>query len=379
MDFSFTEEQLLLRETVHKMVVDKIAPAAVENDKNNTFAKESADLLAKQGLLGITIPEKYGGQGLDYLTLSIVAEEISKGDAATAAIMGASNLGFSGILRYGNEEQKRTYLPGLAKGEKLAAFGLTEPSSGSDIAQTLSTGVIDGDHVILNGTKHFITNGEVAQIYTVYVYTNKEAFLRGLSCFIVEKGTPGFSFGKHEDKMGMRGAQVAELVFEDCKVPMKNLVGNMGDGYEIMLDAMFSCRAVIGSQAVGLAQGALDLAIAYGKQRIQYGKPIVKHQAIQFMLADMYAEINAGRYLAYNAARSIDEKKKDWRMKATAAKLFCSEMSHRVVHKALQIHGGYGYMKEFPIERIYRDQRLIEIYEGTSELNRFFLGAQLGR
>ena len=272
MDFDFTEEQLMLKDTVRKMVEDKIAPAAVENDKNNTFAKESTDLLAKQGLLGITIPEKYGGQGLDYLTLSIVAEEISKGDAATATIMGASNLGFSGILRYGNEEQKRTYLPDIARGEKLAAFALTEPSSGSDIAQTLSTGVIDGDNVILNGTKHFITNGEVAEVYTVYVYTDKDALLRGLSCFIVEKGTPGFSFGKHEDKMGMRGAQVSELVFEDCKVPMKNLVGNLGEGYEIMLDAMFSCRAVIGSQAVGLAQGALDLAIAYGKQRIQYGK-----------------------------------------------------------------------------------------------------------
>ena len=379
MDFSLTEEQLMLKETVRKMVVDKIAQFAVENDRNNTFAKESVDLLAKQGLMGIVIPEEYGGPGLDYFTLCLVVEELSKGDAAAAAIMAANNLGFSGILRHGNEEQKKTYLPQIAEGEKLAAFALTEHSSGSDISQTLSTGVVDGDHVILNGTKHFITNGEVAEVYTVYVYTDKDALLRGLSCFIVEKGTPGFSFGKHEDKMGMRGAKVSELIFEDCRVPMKNLVGNLGDGYQVMLDSMFSCRAVIGSQALGLAQGALDLAIAYGKQRIQYGKPVTKHQAIQFMLADMYTEINAGRYLAYNAARSIDKKEKDWRMKTSASKLFCSEMAHRVVHKALQIHGGYGYMKEFPIERIYRDQRLIEIYEGTNELNRLFIGSQLGK
>lgn len=379
MEFNLTEEQVLLKKTVRKLVLDKIAPAAAKNDRNNTFAKESADLLAKQGLMGIVIPEEYGGQGSDYLTLAIVSEEISKGDVSTATIMGGSGLGYSAILRYGSEEQKKTYLPALAKGEKLAAFALTEPSSGSDIAQTLSTGVLQGESIILNGTKHFITNGEVAEIYTVFVYTNKEALLRGLSCFVVEKGTPGFTFGKHEDKMGMRGAQVAELIFGDCKIPKTNLVGNLGDGYQIMIDAMFIGRAIVASNAVGLAQGALDLAIAYGKQRIQYGKPIVKHQAIQFMLADMYTELNAGRYLTYNAARSVDEKNNDWKMKTTAAKLFCSEMAHRVVHKALQIHGGYGYIKELPIERFYRDQRILEIFEGTNELNRFFLGAQLGK
>jgi len=379
MDFRFTDEQLMLKEILRKMVVDKIGPAAAENDIKNTFAKESINLIGKQGLMGIIIPEEYGGLGLDYLTFSIVVEELSKGDASVAAIMGAHNLGLSGILHFGSEEQKRTYLPELARGEKLAAFALTEPSSGSDIAETKSKGVLEGENFILNGTKHFITNGGVADIYAVYVYTKKEERLRGLSCFIVEKGTPGFTFGKHENKMGMRGAQVNELIFEDCKIPKKNLVGKLGDGYSIMLNSMFSSRVVIGSQSVGLAQGALDMAVRYAKQRIQFGKSIIKHQAIQFMFADMYTEINAARFLVYNAACAIDENEKDWRMKATAAKLFGSEMAHRVVHKALQIHGGYGYMKEFPIERFYRDQRLIEIYEGTSELNRFFLGAQLGK
>jgi butyryl-CoA dehydrogenase len=379
MDFNFSEEQLMLKETLRKIVVEKISPAAMENDLNNVFAKESVDLIGRQGLLGVIIPVEYGGQGLDYLTLSIVVEEISRGDASLGAIIGAHTLGVTGILYFGNEKQKKSYLAGLASGEKLAAFGLTEPSSGSDVAEAKSTGVVKGEDVILNGTKHFITNGGVADIYLVYVYTSKKDRLRGLSCFIVEKGTAGFSFGKHENKMGMRGAQVSEIIFEDCKIPKSNLVGELGNGYTIMLRSVFAGRIVIASQAVGLGQGALDMAISYGKQRIQFGKPVIKHQAIQFMFADMYTELNAARFLTYNAARSLDENKKDWMMKTTAAKLFASEMAHKVVHKALQIHGGYGYMKEFPIERLYRDQRLIEIYEGTSELHRYYLGAQLGK
>jgi len=379
MDFNLSDEQKMLQESIRKMVDDKIRPAAVVNDEENRFALESAELMAEQGLMGILIPEKYGGQGLDYVTMLVAVEEVARGDVSAATILGASTLGFSPILEFGNEEQKKKFLPDLASGKKLAACAYTESESGSDISQTLSTGNIDGEYVVLNGTKHFITNGERAEIYTVYVYTNKKDGIKGLSCFIVEKGSEGFFFGKHENKMGMRGAQVAELIFEDCRIPKRNLVGNLGDGYRIIFDSMLRCRIEIGGLAVGLAQEAMDLAIDYAKRRVQFGKPIIKHQAIQFMLADMYTEINAARCLAYNAAASIDENKQDWMMKATAVKLFASEMAHRVVSKALQIHGGYGYMKEYPIERLYRDQRLLEIYEGTSEMHRLFLGTQLGK
>lgn len=379
MDFNFTEEQLMLKNTVKKMVDDKIAPAAVDNDVNGTMAKESIDLLAKQGLMGITIPTKYGGQGLDYVTYNMLIEEISKGDVSTSTIMFTHTLGLFGILKYGTEEQKNKYLPALAKGERIAAFGLTEPQSGSDIAQTKSNGVLEGDHFVLNGLKHFISNAETAEVYTIYAVTDKSSGLKGLSCFILEKGTAGFTFGRHENKMGIRGALAGELIFDNCRIPKGNLVGNPGDGYTIMLNAMFSSRPSVGAQGVGLAQSALDTAIAYAKVRVQYGSPIIRHQLIQGMMADMYTEISAARLLVFDASKAIDEAKKDWMLKATVAKLFATEVCHKAVHKSLQIHGGYGYMKDYPIERYYRDQRILELYEGTNELHRLFIVGQLSR
>jgi len=379
MDFNFTEEQLMLKNIVKKMVDEKIAPASLENDASGTVAKESVELLAKQGLMGITIPQTYGGQGLDYVTYNMVIEEVSKGDVSTSTIMFTHTLGLAGILKFGNEEQRRKHLPALAKGEKLAAFGLTEPESGSDIAQTRSTAVQDGDGFVINGNKHFISNAGAAEVYTVYVSTDKAAGLKGLSCFIVEKGTPGFDFGRHENKMGIRGAIAGELIFDKCRVPKENLVGKLGDGYTVMINAMFSSRPSVGAQGVGLAQSALEKAIEHAKVRIQYGSPIIRHQLIQGMVADMYTEINAARLLVFDASKAIDEGKKDWMLRATMAKLFATEMSHRVVHKALQIHGGYGYMKDYSIERYYRDQRILELYEGTNELHRLFISGQLSR
>lgn len=379
MEFNFTDEQMMLKETVRKMVDEKIAPAAIENDKEKRFAAESIRLLADHGLLGLVIPEEYGGSGSDYVTYVMVNEEISRGDISTSTIMFTHTLGLTPILNFGSEEQKQMYLPDLAKGKKIAAFGLTEPSSGSDVSKTRTRALLNGNEFTINGTKHFISNASLADTYSVFVMTDKEAGLKGLSCLIVEKGTPGFSFGRHHDKMGIRGAVAGELIFEDCKVSDKNLLSGLGKGNAILMDGIFSSRPSVAAQAVGLSQCALDSAIAYAKTREQFGRTIIQHQAIQWMIADMHVDINAGRGLMYKAARAIDEKSKTWMMDATVAKLFCTEMSHRVVHKALQIHGGYGYMKEFAIERLYRDQRILELYEGTSELHRWFIAAQLSR
>jgi alkylation response protein AidB-like acyl-CoA dehydrogenase len=379
MDFNFTEEQSMMKDMVKRMVDEKIAPAAVDNDKSGAVAKESAELLAKNGMMGIKIPDKYGGQGLDYVTFNMVIEEISKGDVSTSAILFVHNLGLYGILKYGNEDQRKKYLPDLARGTKIAAFGLTEPESGSDTAQTKTMASPDEGGFLLNGIKHFISNAEVAEVYTVYAVTDKSAGLKGLSCFVVEKGTKGFTFGKHEDKMGLRGSTAGELIFDNCRIPKDNLVGNLGSGYKIAMEAIFASRPSVGAQGVGLAQSSLEKAIAYAKVRIQYGSPIIQHQLIRCMLADMHTEICASRLLVFDASRAIDEGKKDWRMKAAVAKIFATEMSHRIVHKALQIHGGYGYMKDYPIERYYRDQRVLEIYEGTNEMNRLFIAGQLAR
>lgn len=379
MDFKFTEEQLMLKDMVKRMVDEKIAPAAIENDKNGAMAKESIDLLAKQGLMGMKIPSKYGGQGVDYVTYNMVIEEISKGDVSTTTIMFTHNAGLYGILKYGNENQREKYLPDLATGRKIAAFALTEPESGSDTVKTKTTAITDADGFVLNGLKHFISNAEAADIYTVYAMTDKSAGLKGLSCFALEKGTEGFTFGKHEEKMGLRGSIAGELIFDNCRIPKDNLVGNFGDGYKIAIEAIFASRPSVGAQAVGLGQSSLDKAIGYAKVRIQYGSPIIQHQLIRCMMADMHTEISAARLLVFDASSAIDEGKKDWMMKAAVAKLFATEMSHRVVHKALQIHGGYGYMKDYEIERYYRDQRVLEIYEGTNEIHRLFIAGQLSR
>jgi len=379
MDFNFSDEQNLLRDTVKRMVAEKIAPAAIENDVEGKVAIDSIKLLGDHELLGLVVPEKYGGAGLDYVTYVMVNEEISRGDISTTTILFTHTLGLTPILNFGSEEQKEKYLPPLAKGEKLTAFGLTEPSSGSDVSKTLTTAVLDGNEYVLNGTKHFISNAGVAETYSIFASTDKSAGLKGLSCFIVEKGTPGFSFGSHHNKMGMRGAVAGELIFEDCRIPAENLVAGLGKGNAILMNGIFSSRPSVAAQGVGLAQGALDAALSYAKTREQFGAPIIRHQAIQWKLADMYVDIDAGRGLLYKAARSLDENKKTWMMDATVAKLYCTEMSHRVVHSALQIHGGYGYMKDFPIERLYRDQRILELYEGTSEMHRWFIAAQLSR
>lgn len=379
MEFKLNDEQMLLKNSIKKMVDKEIAPAAVENDAQNKVATENVKLLAENGILGMVVPEEYGGGGTDYVTYVMANEEISRGDISTSTILFTHTLGLTPILNFGNEKQKEQYLPVLAKGEKLAAFALTEPSSGSDISKTLTTAVLDGDEYILKGTKHFISNAGVADIYTVFASTDKSAGLKGLSCFIVEKDTPGFTFGSHHNKMGLRGAAAGELVFDNCRIPKENLINDIGMGNRILMDGIFSSRPSVAAQGVGLAQGAMEQAIAYAKTREQFGSPIIQHQAIQWMVTDMYVDINAGRWLMYKAAKSIDEKEKTWMMDATTAKLFCSEMSHRVVHKALQIHGGYGYMKDFPIERLYRDQRILELYEGTSEVHRWFIAAQLSR
>ena len=369
MEYLFNEEQKMIQLTCRRLVAEKIAPEAAKLDESGEFPKDTIELLAKQGLLGIVIPERYGGSQMGYLAFCLAIEEISKGCASTADILGAHALGCFPLVDFGTEEQKRRYLPSLSKGEKLAAFALTEPETGSDFSGTRTTALREGNSYIINGTKRFITNGGEADFYVVFASTDPKKRLRGLSAFIVEKGEKGFEFGKKENKMGLRAAPTRELLFSECRVPERNLLGSLEMGSDIALSSVDQGKPLIGAQALGIAEAAFTAAFSYAQQRVQFGKPIIQHEGIQFMFSDMATEINAARLLVYHAA-ILKDKGLKFIKEAAMAKLYSSEMAHRVVHKALQIHGGYGYMKDYPIERYYRDQRITEIYEGTSEMQR---------
>ncbi|MBM3249042.1 MAG: acyl-CoA dehydrogenase [Candidatus Omnitrophica bacterium] len=377
MDYLLTEEQKMIRDLSRQIADEKIRPKAAEYDKADEFPKDVIKDLAKSDLFGIFVPEEYGGMGISVLNLCIVTEELSKACGGIAVCYAASALGTFPILLFGNDEQKKKYLPALAKGEKIAAFGLTEPAAGSDASAIQTTAKKVGDHYILNGTKHFITNGGDAEIYTVIAMTDKTKGARGASAFIVEKGTPGFTFGKKEDKMGIRASSTRELVFTDCKIPKENLLAKEGMGFIVTMKTFDMSRPGVAAQALGIAQGALDHAVKYAKEREQFEKSISTFQGIQWMLADMATQIEAARALIYAVARMVDSGNAKVGKESAMAKLFASDVAMKVTTDAVQILGGYGYMKDYPVEKYMRDAKITQIYEGTNQIQRNIIANQV--
>jgi alkylation response protein AidB-like acyl-CoA dehydrogenase len=377
MDFQLTEEQQMIRKMVRDFAEREIAPIAQETDKTGEFPWELIRKMASLGLLGLPIPEEYGGAGADYVSFAIALEEIARACGSTAITLDAhTSLACEPIYLFGTEEQKRKYLVPMARGEKLGAFGLTEPEAGSDAGATKTRAVLDGDEWVINGQKIFITNGSIADVVVITAVTDPEKGTRGISNFIVEKGMPGFRPGRDEEKMGLKGSITSELFFEDCRVPRENLLGKEGEGLKQSLITLDGGRIAIGAMAVGLAQAAFEKAAAYSKERVQFGQPIANFQAIQWMIADMATEIEAARLLVYRAAWLKDQGVR-FTKEAAMAKLYASEVAERACYKALQIHGGYGYMREYDVERMYRDQRLCAIGEGTSEIQRLVIARQV--
>jgi len=377
MDFELNEEQRLVRDMVHDLAQNEIAPRAAQVDKTEEFPAENIRKLAELDLMGLPYPEAYGGGGGDYLSYAIAVEEIARACGSTALVYAAHiSLGCGPIYSFGTEDQKQKWLPLLCSGQGLGAFGLTEPEAGSDAGATRTTAVRDGDYYVLNGSKMWITSGAIAEVVNCTAKTDSEAGTRGITCFLVEKGMPGFIPGKNEPKMGLKGSVTSALSLEDCRVPAANLLGEEGEGFKQMLITLDGGRISIGAMALGLAQAALDEAIRYARERVQFGQPIAKFQAIQWMLADMATEIDAARLMVYRAAALKDAGKR-FTKEAAMAKLYASEVAERAAFKALQIHGGYGYSREYPVERIYRDQRLCSIGEGTSEIQRLVIARQV--
>ncbi len=381
MHFQLTEEQNLIRETVRNFAETEIAPSASQRDEEERFDRELMfDKVAELGLTGIVFPEEYGGAGADYISYAIAVEELSRVCASTGVTLSAHlSLGANPIYMFGTEEQKQKYLVPLAEGTKLGAFALTEPSAGSDAGGTRTTAVLDGDEWILNGSKIFTTNGNGAEIYIVFARSDKEAEKHhGISAYIVEKGTPGFSFGKKEVKMGIRSSLTYELVFENCRIPKENLLGTEGEGFKLGMKTLDGGRIGIAAQALGIAQGALDATIAYTKERKQFDTVITRFQGVQFQLADMATQVEAARLLVYQAADRAS-KGLPYGKESAMAKMFASETAMRVTTQAVQLHGGYGYTRDFPVERMMRDAKITEIYEGTNEIQRLVIGTAITR
>lgn len=377
MDFVLSKEHQMAQTLFRDFAEKEVKPLAHEIDETERFPKETVEKLAKVGMLGIPYDKKYGGQGADYLTYALAMEAVSACCGSTGIIMSVHTSLCCGVLNaFGTEEQKQKYLVSLAKGEYLGAFGLTEPSAGTDAAGAQTKAVLDGDHYIINGSKIFITNSGIADVYTIFAMTDKSKGARGLSCFIIEKNTPGFSVGKPELKMGIRASVACELIFDNVRIPKENLVGAEGRGFGIAMKALDGGRIGIAAQALGLAQGALDEVVAYVKERKQFGKPLSTLQNTQFTLADMEARIQAARMLVYKAACTLDAGK-PYTVPAATAKLIASETASWVANRAVQLMGGYGYMREFNSERIMRDAKITEIYEGTSEVMRMVISGAL--
>ncbi len=373
-----SQEHTMLREMVRDFAKNEIEPVAAELDETEKFPREILQKMAELGLMGIPYPEKYGGAGMDTLALAIAIEEIGRVCASTGITLAAhTSLGSYPIYAFGNEAQKQKYLRPLAEGKSIGAFGLTEPEAGSDAAGVKTTAQKRGDTYILNGTKFFCTNGGEADFVIVSARTNPEAERhKGMSTFIVERNFPGFKLGKKENKMGLRASNTQELIFEDCEVPAENLIGNEGDGFKLAVMTLDEGRIGIGALALGIAQGALDHALRYANERSQFGKPIGHFQAIQFLLADMGTEVQAARHLVYDAAR-LKDAGKPFTKEAAMAKLYASEVGTRTANRAIQIHGGYGYIRDYPVERFYRDAKLMEIGEGTSEIQRLVIARRM--
>ena len=375
--FHLSEDEEILVNVIREIARERVAPRAAEIDHTAEFPRDMQELLAQQDILAMPFPIEYGGIGASKLAVVMAIEELSRYCATTGLMLAVQQLGSLPILLAGNEEQKQTYLPNLASGKWLAAYCLTEAGSGSDSAAMQTVAVRRGDTYVLNGSKRFITNGGLAQVNSVLALTDPKAGNRGISAFIVDKDFPGFSVGRVEEKMGIKGSQTAELIFNNCEVPAKNLLGEEGEGFKIAMMTLDRSRLGIGAQALGIAQGALDLAVAYAKERQQFGKPIADNQAIQFMLADMATKVEASRLLVYNAAHMVDSGITPFTKYAAMAKMFASDRAMEVTTDAVQILGGYGYMKEYPAERMMRDAKITQIYEGTNQIQRVVIARSL--
>ncbi|MBR1854228.1 MAG: acyl-CoA dehydrogenase [Lachnospiraceae bacterium] len=386
MDFSLSKEHEMARALFKEFAENEAKPIAIEIDETERFPRETVDKMAKYGFLGIPVPKEYGGQGCDPLTYVMCVEELSKVCGTTGVIVSAhTSLCVDPIMTFGTEAQKQKYLVPLAKGEKLGAFGLTEPGAGTDAQGVQTRAVLDGDSYVLNGSKCFITNGKEADVYVIFAVTGKVEkrgkMLKEISAFIVEKGTPGFTFGTKENKMGIRGSATYELIFTDCRIPKENLLGQRGKGFNIAMHTLDGGRIGIAAQALGIAEGALERTIAYTKERKQFGKAIAGFQNTQFQLADMATKVEAAKLLVYQAAMKKAEYTKNpkvsYSVEAAMAKLYAAEVAMEVTTKAVQLHGGYGYIKEYEIERMMRDAKITEIYEGTSEVQRMVISANI--
>ncbi len=377
MDFVLSKEHEMARTLFREFAETEVKPLAQEVDETERFPRETVEKMAKYGFMGIPFAKEYGGQGCDSLTYAMCVEELSRVCGTTGVIVSAhTSLGAEPINKFGTEEQKQKYLIPLAKGEKLGAFGLTEPGAGTDASGQQTKAVLEGDHYVLNGSKIFITNGGQADIYIIFAMTDKSKGTKGISAFIVEKDFPGFSIGTKEKKMGIRGSSTTELIFEDCIVPKENLLGQEGKGFGIAMTTLDGGRIGIASQALGIAQGAFDETVAYVKERKQFGRAIAKFQNTQFQLADMKTKIEAARLLVYNAAKAKETKKR-FSVEAAMAKLYAAEVAMEVTTKCVQLFGGYGYTREYPVERMMRDAKITEIYEGTSEVQRMVISGDL--
>jgi len=378
MDFALSPKHEMLRTMYQEFAEKEITPIAADIDETCVFPLENVKKMARLGFLGLPFPRQYGGTGADTLSYIMAVEEVSRACATHGVILSAHvSLCTNPIYQFGTEEQKQKYMVPLAKGEKLGAFGLTEPNAGTDASRQQSIAILDGNEYVLNGSKIFITNGEYAETYVIFAMTDPSKGLKGISAFILEKGTPGFSFGKKEHKLGIRASSTTELIFQDCRIPKENLLGREGDGFKIAMQTLDAGRIGIGAQALGIAQAALDEAIKYSKERSQFGKPIASFQAIQWMIADMATQVDAARLLVYRAAW-LKENKKPYGKEAAMCKLYASETASFCANKAIQVHGGYGFIKEYKVERLIRDAKITELYEGTSEVQRMVIsGATL--
>jgi len=377
MDYFLTEEQLEIKEIARKVAEEKIKPVRAKYDEENSFPWEIVEVFKQTDLFAVLVPEEYDGISGSVMDIAIITEELSRVCGGIGLSLGGSGLGMYPILIAGSEEQKQKYLPQIANGDRLAAFALTEANAGSDAGGVETTAVKDGDNYILNGTKQWITNGGEAEIYTVFALTDKSKGARGASCFIVEKGTEGFTFGKKEDKLGIRGSATRELVFDNVVVPKENLIGREGNGFMIAMKTLDKSRPMVAAQAVGIAQGAYEEAARYSKERTQFNKPISSFQGVQFMLADMATQIEAARALVYATARMIDSGVKRYAKESAMCKVFASDVAMKVTTDAVQILGGYGYMKEYPVEKMMRDAKITQIYEGTNQIQRSVIASNL--
>lgn len=377
MDFQLSDEQLMMKEMAHKFAENRVKPGAAERDRSHEFPVDLLKECAELGFMGVTVPEEWGGAGMDYISYAIMMEEISKACASTGVILSVNNsLVCDPLLKFGNDQQKEKYLKPLALGERLGCFGLTEPGAGSDAVNQKTTAVKEGDHYVVNGSKIFITNATNADVCILFAVTDKEAGHKGISAFIVESAWEGYNLGTVEDKLGIHASGTAELYFEDMKVPVENLLGAEGQGYKIALATLDGARIGIAAQGLGIAQAVLDESVKYAKERVQFGKPIAANQAIQWFLADMATEIEAARLLTYKGAAC---KQRGGRCNkiTSMAKVFAAEAAMKAAVKGVQIFGGYGYMREYPMERFFRDAKILEIYEGTSEVQRIVIAGQL--